>query len=432
MIKKPHDLPDQTWYQATLDQPFQAEPLNGQQQASVLIIGAGLAGLTTAVGLAEQGLDGVCLLEAGEIGAGASGRNGGFVFGGYSLSEAALLKQLEPEQARSLYQLTEAACGRIRQRAAHYGIECEINPSGVVLANCFSGIQRLQQQQLMMREQFGAQWPMLAPEDLRQQLKSDFYHGGLLQPEAFHFHPLKFCHGMARAAQQQGVQIFTQSPVRRLQRVNGLWQAETADGVVEAERVLVACGGYFDKFLPRLARAVMPIATYVMVTEPLGNRLDEVMTRRAAVYDNRFAFDYYRPLSDTRLMWGGRISIRERTPQQVARVLAGDMCRIYPQLADVAVDYAWSGRMSYAWHQMPQIGQAEPGLWYAMGFGGHGMATTALAGDLLAAALAEGDVAWQAFQRWGVRPVGGRPARWLAQFGYWYFQCRDWLAMPRR
>ena len=169
----------------------------------------------------------------------------------------------------------------------------------------------------------------------------------------------------------------------------------------------------------------MPIATYVMVTEPLGPRMDEVLRTRAAIYDSRFAFDYYRPLPDTRLLWGGRISVLDRSPEAVRRLLRRDLLRVFPQLHDLRIERAWSGLMSYARHQMPQVGKVEEGLCLAQAFGGHGVAPTTFAGELLAAAIAHGDPRWREMADYGLvsalKPAGFAGA----QLSYWWYQARD-------
>jgi glycine/D-amino acid oxidase-like deaminating enzyme len=172
---------------------------------------------------------------------------------------------------------------------------------------------------------------------------------------------------------------------------------------------------------------VLPIATYVMVTKPLGARLQEAMHTPAAVYDTRFAFDYYRPLADTRLLWGGRISTRGRSGEQVAQVLYADMLKVYPQLEGARVDFAWSGMMSYGRHKMPQLGRLPEGLWYGMGFGGHGVAPTTLAGDVLAAAIMGDGVDLARFAPWGLPSTGGPAGLVGAQLAYWYYELRDWM-----
>ena len=194
---------------------------------------------------------------------------------------------------------------------------------------------------------------------------------------------------------------------------------------VDAREVVLACGGYLARLHRRVDAGVLPIATYVMVTEPLGPRLDEVLRTRAAIYDTRFAFDYYRPLPDTRILWGGRISVRDRSPEAVKRLLRRDLLKVYPQLEDVRIDYAWSGLMSYARHQMPQVGKVDEGLWLAQAFGGHGVAPTTFAGELLAAAIAHGDPRWREMADYGLvsalKPAGFAGA----QLSYWWYQARD-------
>ena len=162
-----------------------------------------------------------------------------------------------------------------------------------------------------------------------------------------------------------------------------------------------------------------------MVTEPLGDRMREILTTASAVYDTRFAFDYYRPLPDTRLLWGGRISVLDRSPAQVERLLLRDLHKVFPQLDGVRVDYAWSGLVSYARHQMPQVGRIEPGLWLAQAFGGHGVAPTTFAGELVAAGIAEGDTRWRELADYGLVSAF-KPAGFLgAQLSYWWAEFKD-------
>ena len=192
-----------------------------------------------------------------------------------------------------------------------------------------------------------------------------------------------------------------------------------------ARSVVLACGGYLSGLDRRVDAAVMPIATYVVVTEPLGARMDEILRTRAAVYDTRFAFDYYRPLPDTRLLWGGRISVRDRSPSRVRDLLRGDMLKVFPQLDGIRIDYAWSGLMSYARHQMPQIGQAEPGLWYAQAFGGHGVAPTTFAGEVVASAITGGDARWRQFADYGLVSAMKPAGYAAAQLSYWWAEFKD-------
>jgi glycine/D-amino acid oxidase-like deaminating enzyme len=420
----------ESYYRATAPGDAYA-PLAGRQEARVCIIGAGFAGLATAMSLMEHGERDVVLLEAERIGHGASGRNGGFVFGGYSLAEQALLATVGAEQGRRLYRLTLDAVEQIRRRIGRYGIDCDATHGGIYLANWFDDPRVLDRRQRFMREQLGVEWQRIAPADFAERARSGRYFGALYEENAFHFHPLKYAQGLARALHAGGVRVHEQTRATSIEARHGTagggWRVASAGGEVICEEVVVCCGGYIERLYPALARAILPIATYVMVTEPLGERLPQALATDAAIYDTRFAFDYYRPLRDSRLLWGGRISIRSRSPADVARLLQQDMLKVYPQLAGARVDYAWSGLMSYGRHKMPQLGRLPNGVWYGMGFGGHGVGPTSLAGDVLAAALTGELGQVEQFAAWGL-PVTGGPAGLLAaQLTYWYYALRDWM-----
>ena len=420
----------QTYYQATA-RPFDPlPPLEGSREAHVAIVGGGYAGVCLALGLAERGIRDVVLLEREGIGHGASGRNGGFVFGGYSLGEDALLEQLGADRARRLYGATTDAVDLIRRRIARYAIECDALDAGVIWANWFRDPSILRARQQLLRETYGVEWEWLPESQVRSVIHSQRYHDALFERNALHLHPLDYLYGMVRAAQGQGVRFHEHSRVRQVERDGAGWRVRTGAGEVKAQTVVLACGGYLAHLQPQVDRAVLPIATYVMATEPLGERLHECLHTEAAIYDTRFAFDYYRPLKDTRLLWGGRISIRNRSAQAVKKLLLRDLLRVFPQLEGVKIDYAWSGLMSYARHQMPQLGTRGDGLWWMQAFGGHGTAPTCAAGELLAAAIAQNDDGWRAFSRFGLQSAL-RPLGYLgAQAQYWRLELMDrWKAM---
>jgi gamma-glutamylputrescine oxidase len=414
------------YYRAT-SEPDTYQALDGTRECGVCIIGGGYAGLSTAIALIERGATDIVLLEAETVGFGASGRNGGFVFGGFSLGERAVIDEVGPDAGRKLYHMTLAAVEQIRRRIHQYDIECEMKEEGVYLANWFDDERILDQQQRFMAEQLGVEWQRVGRADLADKIASERYFGALFEPGAFHFHPLKYARGLARTLAAKGVRIHERSKVTQITPDGKGWKIGTGAGSVHAREVVVCCGGYIEKLYPRLGSAVLPIATYVMVTEPLGTRLQSAMRTGAAVYDTRFAFDYYRPLEDSRILWGGRISIRERSGADVARLLYKDMLKVYPQLEGTRVDYAWSGMMSYGRHKMPQLGRLPEGIWFGMGFGGHGVAPTTLAGDVLAAAIMGKSGDLTRFAPWGLPFTGGPAGLVAAQLTYWYYELRDWM-----
>lgn len=412
-----HALPS-SYYEATVTRP-ELPQLGGQRkQSEVCIVGGGFAGLATALGLVERGLRDIVVLEAERVGFGASGRNGGFVFGGYSLDNAELMQLLGERDANALYGLTTSAVDLIRRRITRYDIECDAVHAGVILADWFGRPTALAAQRQLMKERFGVDWLPVGEIELRHRLKSERYHGGLLEPHGFHFHPLKYLLGLVRALAAAGVRIYEGSPAVSIRRERDRVRVTTRDGSIDAREVVMAAGGYSNGVYRPVERAILPIATYVVATEPLGARLKTAIECASAVYDTRFAFDYYRPLPDTRLLWGGRISIFERSPSKIAQLLRRDMLRVYPQLHGVEIEYAWSGLMSYARHKMPQIGRTPDGIWHAVGFGGHGVAPTTATGELLAAAIASRDAIAPAFERFGLAPAYGPLGLAAAELDY--------------
>jgi gamma-glutamylputrescine oxidase len=422
-----------SYYRATATAYGGYAPYEGRRSARVVVIGGGYAGLNTALGLAERGIGDVVLLEGEQVGFGASGRNGGFVFAGYSLGETSLVGKLGAERAKALFLCTVGGVELIRKRVGKYRIPCAAVDEGVIWANWFRDPAVLRERQQFLAERFGVQWEWVPRDTVRELLRSTRYTDALWERNALHLHPLNYAIGIAQAAAGQGVAIHERSAATRLERDGSGWRVHTAGGTIDAEHVVLACGGYLAGLDTTIDRAILPIATYVMVTEPLGPRLRECINTLAAVYDSRFAFDYYRPLPDSRLLWGGRISVRERSARDVRELLYRDLLKVYPQLEGVHVDFAWSGLMSYARHQMPQIGRRENGLWYAQAFGGHGVAPTTVAGELIAAAIANDDGAWRSFADFGL-VSGMRPFGYLgAQASYWWYQGKDaWKAWKER
>lgn len=426
-MQQPPDKRARNYYETSAGPAPGHAAIAGETAARTIVVGAGYAGLATARGLIDRGDSDVLVVEAEHVGFGASGRNGGFVFGGYSLGEGSLLRQLGPAAAKRVYARSTAAVNLIRRRLRDHAIDCDAVDEGVLWTNWFRDERVLRERADVLKRHFDTDWEWIDAPHLRQMLDSPRYSAALFERNALHLHPLKYARGLARAVVEGGGKVAEGTRIISLQREAGGWRLCCESGhVLRCERVVLCCGGYLAGLRPAIDRSILPIATYVVATEPLGERLSRLFPgTRAAVYDSRFAFDYYRPLTDTRLLWGGRISIRDRAPNQVAMLLKRDIAKVFPQLGDVAIEHAWSGLMSYARHEMPQIGELEPGLWYAQAFGGHGLATTTAAGELLADALIGDRSALADYTPYGL-PWAGKPFGFLAaQATYWWFQGRD-------
>jgi gamma-glutamylputrescine oxidase len=424
-----HTTPLPTWYHArAAEPPLDLPPLEGRRATRVAVVGGGLAGLAAALSLAERGVEAV-LLEAGRIGDGASGRNGGMVSAGFTRGTGDLVPLIGLEGARALHRLSREAMDLVRARVARHAVACDL-VQGVFVASWFDGFPRLQVEAELLNRTFGMRLEPWPEERVRAVYRTERYTGGAFDPDGFHLDPLALCRGYARAALARGAFLFEASPALRLEGGEGRVRLCTPCGVVEAETVVLATSAYGDAILPELRRAILPVASYVVVTEPLGRRLEEVVGAPWAVYDDRFAVGYYRPLPEGRLLWGGRVSLRD-DPPDLARLMRRDLARVYPQLAKVRIEHAWPGRMGFARHKMPVVRPLGPGVWATTAYGGHGLNTTTMGGELVAAAIAEGDDRWRLLAPFAPVPVFGRLGRLAAQGIYWGRAAGDVLRAAR-
>lgn len=415
-----------SYYARTANPSPTRSPLDSEIETDVCVVGGGLAGLSTALSLAERGRS-VVVLEARRVAWGASGRNGGFVGAGFAAGVDSIVRRAGIEPARKLYALTRDAVERIQERIRRYAIACEPVHSGMLRAWWTDDADEPRRIRDHLRDTLGIEPEFWPRERVRETLVTQRYHDALFYPQAFHFHPLNYALGVAAAVEAKGGRIFESSAVIALRTDEPEKHVLTARGLIKARSVVMACGGYMDGLHPKLGGAVRPIATWVMATEPLGERLKEAMRGPHCVIDSRFDFDYYRPLPDTRILWGGGITIRKSDPAKLGAIMLRKLLTVYPQLQGVRVETAWSGLMGYPRHSMVQIGEVSPGVWYAMGFGGHGMGTTTMAGELVASAIAAGDERYRLFAPFGLDWTGGPVGLAAAEAIYRWYRFRDWL-----
>lgn len=415
-----------TWYRRTLAEDERRPALVGDVEADVCVIGGGLAGMTAALALARTGRA-VVLVEAQRIGWGASGRNGGFVSPGYSTGSDLIARRAGRAGAEALHRLSIESVAFIRRSIGELAIAGANPVDGILSVLRHDDGASLRAYRDGLERTYGYRLDYLPTEAVRERLVSRRYFQGLRDPNAFHFHPLNYLRGLGRAFEAAGGRIFEATPAHDIGSAGGGRSVGTAKGRVLARDVLVCGGGYTDRLLPALRRAMLPIATYVVVTETAPDRIAAAIRTSDAIGDNRRAGDYYRVVDGgERILWGGKITTRTAAPRDLAERLRRSMVSTYPQLDGLGVEIAWSGLMSYARHLMPQIGRLADGLWYATAFGGHGMNTTTAGGLVIAEGIAGLSDRWRLFEPFGLDWNGGPFGRAAVQMTYWSLQAKDW------
>jgi gamma-glutamylputrescine oxidase len=362
--------------------------LFGAERADVCVIGGGFTGLSAALNLAEQGLD-VVLLEAEYVGFGASGRNGGLIGSGQRKDVLEMEARFGAEQARRFWDYAEAAKTEIRDRVAKHAIDCGLRHGQVqgVHKKHYVGWAAAYASALAERYDY-PHARALSRDETRALVATDDFLAGLQDSQAMSLHPLNYALGLARAAHDAGVRIYEKSRVTSYTRSDPA-TVNAASGTVTASFVVLACNGYLDKLEPRVAGKIMPINNFMIATEPLGEaRALQLIAGRFGVHDTRFVVNYFRLSDDYRLLFGGGENYRRGFPDDIAAFVRPNMLRLFPQLDDVRIDYAWGGTLSVTVNRLPHLGRLPPNLFFAQGYSGHGVSTANFAGKIIAEAIA--------------------------------------------
>lgn len=410
------------WYELTRVASPTRSRLNFDLDVEVCVIGAGLAGLTVAREVARRGWS-VAVLEGGGVAQAASGRNTGFVLPGFSDGIDDMIERIGLDQTKQLWALSEQGLAYVRRAidetampgvAAVPGWLHVYQTDDADAVNAY--VERLRW--------IGADAEMWDTARVRAQLVNKRYFNAVHFPKAFHIQPLNYALGLAAAAEQAGARIFEETPALSIDPAGVRKRIVTPSGLVRAARVVLAGNVQLGALMPEVSATLLPVTTFVMVTEPLGPQLHEWIRYRGAVSDTERADNHYRIVGDAktggeRLQWSGRMRSWAADPRRFARGLVADIKRNFPGLGPVEVAHIWRGTLGRTVHRMPQIGEVEPGVWLTSGFGGHGLNTTAMAGELVARGIVEGDQTWRLFAPYELVWAGGTLGRVLAQAVYW-------------
>jgi gamma-glutamylputrescine oxidase len=418
---------NRSYYRATALSRAVTAPLAGDVSADVCVIGGGFTGVSVALELRRRNYD-VVLLEAGELGAGASGLNGGQLGGGQRRDVDYLEARFGGNMAKVLWQLGNDARDLVKRRVEELAIPCDLAPGVAYAVHRKRDIPAVHALGEKLRREYGATGlDNLDARGIAELLGTDVYYGGWLDRDSAHLHPLNLLLGEAKAAEAAGVRMFENTRALFYDE-RATIRVRTPQGSVNARYLVLAMNGYLGNFEPRIAGKIMPVNNYIVATAPLDEaERARVLPTGIAAADSRFVINYFRRSADGRLLFGGGESYTNRFPRDIAAFVRPHLARVYPALAGKAIEYAWGGRLAITMNRMPHFGRLSPHVYFAHGYSGHGVGMAHMAGLVIAEAIAGIAERFDVFAHLPIRTFpGGRWLRWPGLvLGMTYYALRD-------
>ena len=390
-------LHEENYWLTTTQMPKQdlARPL--PESTDVAVIGAGFTGLSAARTLARQGAK-VTVLEAQTVGWGASSRNGGMVLTGLKLGANKLISMYGRETTQKMYAASITSIDTVEKIVGEENIECDFSRCGHLEVACkqkhFDDFAR--QVEVIARE-FNHPLRVVPRSELASEIGSGIYFGGMVDEISAGLNPARYVAGLARAAQKAGACIFENCRVQKIERESRQgaagWRVATTRGPLWAKEVFVGTSGYTGSATPQLQKKIIPIGSYIITTEILPEPIArELSPRNRMIFDSKNYLYYYRLTPDRRMLFGGRAAFfpeSENTIRKSAEILRQGMVGVYPQLRDTKIEYVWGGTLDFAFDIMPHAGQMD-GIYYALGYAGHGVAMATYQGQKMGEWMAGG------------------------------------------
>lgn len=395
----------------------------------VAVVGAGLTGLSAALHLARQGAR-VEVFEQERVAWGASGRNGGMATTGLSIGFRDAIARYGFPTAAAYFNVYNDAIDTVEKIVADEGIDCDFDRSGKMnLASKPAHFEGLQKTAEVLAERMGYETLLVPRSRMRSEIGSDHYHGAMIDPKGAGLHVGKFTRGLAESAARLGVTIHEKAPVRGVRRLEGTaHDLLTSRGTVRADQVLVATSGYTRSPFRWLQVRIAPVGSFIVVTEPLGKEVcDQLLPNRRMASDSKNLLHYFRITPDHRLLFGGRARFAMSNPQsdeKSGRILQRAMTEVFPQLRDTRVEYCWGGLVDMSMDRMVHAGEHE-GLFYSVGYSGHGVQMATYMGKQMAEHLAGAPDAnpWRDLPFRRIPGHVGPP--WFLPFAGGYYKFKD-------
>jgi gamma-glutamylputrescine oxidase len=374
-----------SFWAATANPQLERPILKEHLQADVAIIGAGFTGLSTAYHLQKKGFSTI-VLDEHCVGWGASGRNGSLMLVGYKHNLVTLAKKFGIETTRKMLDMSLDGINLVQSISEENNIDCEFKRNGSLLtAYKPSHLDGLKKEQEYMLEKLGYENTIIEKTDLHTEIQSPLYHGGMVDLNSAYIHPLKYAVGLGKAVESVGGKIFERSKVTSIEKRDNQATLFTPKGKVTAKHLIVATNGYTQSVTKKLASSVMPVGSYILTTEPLGEKaVKRFIPKNRGVFDTKKFLYYFRMTQDHRLLFGGRVDFNSVESAELFQALRENMLQVFPDLKDARIDYTWGGNVALTFDLLPHIGQTEDGTYFALGYSGHGVSLSSLMGKLLA------------------------------------------------
>jgi glycine/D-amino acid oxidase-like deaminating enzyme len=387
-------IQQQIYWHTTTQMPGEEHSQPIPQKVDVAILGGGYTGLSAARTLAKNGAT-VAVLEAETIGWGASSRNGGMVLTGLKLGMGIIQKRYGRELAKRLFQYSLDSIDTVEQIVKEEDIDCGFARTGHLLtANKPKHFDALREEAEFMEKEFGHKTRLVTRQDQRDEIGSDIYHGALVDEVSGGLNPARYVAGLACAAEKAGATLYARARVKRIERQWKRFAIQTERGSLDAGSVLVATSGYTKNVTRDLQRKIIPIGSFIIATEKLPAGLaGELSPKNRMIFDYKHYLNYFR-LWDERMIFGGRAAFFPETANTIGRsaeILRREMVQVYPQLKDARVDYVWGGTLDFAFDMMTHTGGID-GIYYSLGYAGHGVAMATHLGRTVAEAMISGSI----------------------------------------